>query len=301
MPSPTSRVLRVAASVGVLLGAGLSSAGPSAADPGVPFQDSNARGTLGFCDRSGHEITSGRIGDAPFAWTAVSSAGAPAGYEAGKGRASLFVYQPIQFVDPGDWSGKQMTAASKFTSTAHPMAQATAVDPALVDFVSVFPAHWQGLVQLRMFFSAPDKPQVTQQYPAAVVQVKGDAWHLVAGGHPACGVGKAVSAETIALPKSVVNPAAARSTPNAPRPGGGSAGVSAGGSTTREATGAGGSSTLPRGSAGNLQPAADATHSGSDDSGSGAAWWIALLAAAAAGAGALTWRRFRRGASPGSS
>src|SRR3954463_5459584 len=82
----------------------------------VPFTDPNAVGALGFCDRSGHEVTAGKIGDAPLAWTAVSSAAAPAGYAAPKGRAGLFAYQPIKDVDPGDWSGKQFTAASQFTN-----------------------------------------------------------------------------------------------------------------------------------------------------------------------------------------
>lgn len=291
----TFRWLRRLSAVAACAGAvAASAAAPATADDAVPFKDPNAIASLGFCDKSGHEVTSGHIGDAPFAWKAVSSAAAPAGYGAGTGRASLFVYQPIRYVDPGDWSGKQLTASSRFTNTAHPMAQATPVDPALVDFVSVFPSHWNGLVQLRMFFSAPDKPQVTQQYPAAVVQVKGDTWHLVAGGHPACGAGKAVSAETIALPSTVVNPAAARSTPNARPAGGHSAPASGKGAATRSGA-AGGVS----GSAGSVvdadgKPVADSVRSTASDSGGGSAWWIALVVVAALATGAFAWRRLRR-------
>jgi hypothetical protein len=188
-------IKRAGAALLTVLGVAAIVAGPAGtagASP-VPFTDTNAIGTLGFCDQSGHEVTSGKVGTGPFAWTAVSSVPAPAGYDTTRGRASLFVYQPIKDVDPGDWSGKQMTAASFYTNAAHPMAQATVLDPALVDFVSVFPPHWDGLVQFRMFFSAPLQPQHTETYPAAVVQVTGDSWTLVSGGHADCGAGKGVS------------------------------------------------------------------------------------------------------------
>jgi hypothetical protein len=266
-------------------------AGPARADS-IPFSDPNATGTIGFCDKSGHEVTSGNIGAAPFAWTAVSSDRAPAGYAAPKGRASLFVYQPIRYVDPGDWSGKQLTAASTFTNTAHPMAQATVLDPALVDFVSVFPPHWNGLVQLRMFFSAPDSPQHTDTYPAAVVRVKGDNWTLMSGGHPACGAGRSVSVETISLPKSAFNVKTPRATPGVTAP----SGASAAGSN--KGTSAAGSATGGADGAATVHPSNAAAATKSGGSGSSAGWWwlvaVVVVGAGGGGGGAVTWR-VRRG------
>jgi hypothetical protein len=106
-----------------------------------------------------------------------------------------------------------LTASSTYTNGDHPMAQGTSVDPALVDFVSVFPAKWQGLMQLRMYFFAPNRPGYSKTYPAAVIRVTGDRWSVVDGGSVACDVGKAVSDESVDLPASRVNPLNPRSTP----------------------------------------------------------------------------------------
>ncbi|HEX3335919.1 MAG TPA: hypothetical protein VHS54_05610 [Jatrophihabitans sp.] len=285
---PNARWIKSAsAAAAAALAAVALSAGPARADK-IPFSDPNATGTIGFCDRSGHEVTSGKIGAAPFAWTAVSSDPAPAGFAAPKGRASLFVYQPIRYVDPGDWSGKQLTAASKFTNTAHPMAQGTVLDPALVDFVSVFPPHWNGIVQLRMFFSAPDSAQHTGAYPAAVVQVKGDNWTLMSGGHPACGAGRSVSVETISLPKSAFTVKTPRATPGVTAP----SGASASGSSKETSPAA--STTSRADGAATVHPsnAAAATKSGGSSSSAGW-WWLVAVVVVGAG-GAVAWR-VRRG------
>jgi hypothetical protein len=288
MASSARSITRVWAAVAVGLAAAVLNVGlaaPAGASS-IPFTDPNATGTIGFCDKSGHEVTSGKIGDAPFAWTAVSSAPAPVGYKAPNGRATLFVYQPIRYVDPGDWSGKQMTASSQYTSSAHPMAQATAVDPALVDFVSVFPPHWNGLVQLRMFFSAPDQLQHTETYPAAVVKVQGTDWTLVSGGHPACGAGKSVSIETVSLPSSVVNPSNARATPGVA--------ASSGGSSTGSGSASASGSNPGGPSAGGAASNAAATSKSHDSGGSAAWWWLLALVPLAAAGGAVGWRVRRR-------
>src|SRR5271166_6260284 len=81
---------------------------PSAAhasSAGVPFNDEYANGTLTLCNRDNQPVTAGSLLDIPFVWSAVSSTPAPQGYT----RAYLAVYQPIQYVDPGDWSGYQLT------------------------------------------------------------------------------------------------------------------------------------------------------------------------------------------------
>jgi hypothetical protein len=176
----------------------LSAAPASAAT--VPFSDPNAKGYIGLCDRNGHPVTSGSLDDIPFVWTAVSSTPAPTGYEHGK--ATLYAYQPRQHVAPSQWEGRMLTASSSFTNPAHPMAQATNGDSPLLWFVQAFPPQWNGLVQLRMFYSAANSSVDLSPYPATVLQVSGNRWSEISGGGVPCNVGKAVSAETVDLPAS---------------------------------------------------------------------------------------------------
>jgi hypothetical protein len=177
-----------------------SLAAARASASGVPFSDPNANGYIGLCDRNGHSVTSGSIDDIPFVWTAVSSTPAPAGYEHGK--ATLYAYQPRQHVVPSQWEGRMLTASSSFTNPAHPMAQATNGDSPLLWFVQAYPPQWNGLVQLRMFYSAANTPVDLSPYPATVLQVSGNRWSEISGGSVPCNVGRAVSAETVELPSS---------------------------------------------------------------------------------------------------
>jgi hypothetical protein len=172
---------------------------PVIAATSLPFQDRSANGYIGLCDRQGHAITSGSIYDQPFVWTAVSSTPTYKGYE--KGKAVLLAYQPRKDVDPGEWSGRQLTAASSFTNPKHPMAQATNADDPLLFFLQSFPPRWDGLVQLRMHYGAPDSPTLQNPYPATVIRVTGERWTVVSGGKADCGAGSAVSDETKNLPK----------------------------------------------------------------------------------------------------
>jgi hypothetical protein len=173
----------------------------SAAD--VPWSDPNAQGVLGLCDAAGHPVTSGRLDAKPFVGTAVSSVAAPAGYDAqASAKGTLYAYQPRQGVDPGDWSGTQLTASSWYSNARHPMAQGTSLDYSLADYLSIYPAKWDGLVQLRLFVSAPNKQLVAAPYPAAVLRVKDGRWEVVQGGTVDCRAGKAQSVEHVYLPKS---------------------------------------------------------------------------------------------------
>ena len=169
-------------------------ADPAKADYQLPFKDPAAQGTLGLCDRSGHNITSGKITDVPFVWRVVSSKPAPKGYTGTFAKATLFVYQPREKVDPGQWSGKQMTGSSTFTRSVHPAAQATNLDPSLIEFTSIAPL-WNGLVQLRVIYSNVNTTPHTRPYPATVIQVTGNSWHVVSGGNVSCSTGAAISME----------------------------------------------------------------------------------------------------------
>jgi hypothetical protein len=170
---------------------------PAAADT-VPFQDQYQDGSLTFCNQAGQPISSGSLYTKPFIWTAVSSTPAPKGYA----RADLVIFQPIQYVDPSGWSGYQMTVGAVFTNPQHPMAQATYADNPLLWADKSYPPYWDGLYEVRMFFSSPNMSESSSTYPAAVIQVKGSTWTLLRGGGGSCKLGKAVSMETYLLPKS---------------------------------------------------------------------------------------------------
>jgi hypothetical protein len=168
----------------------------------LPFTDASTSAAIGFCDRGGHPITSGSIADRPFSWTAVSSAPAPEAFRKKGSRTTLYAFQPRQNVDPSQWSGKQLTAASTYSNANHPMAAGTLMDAAMVDFTSIAPL-WQGLVQVRMYYSAPNTPQHSRPYPAAVIRVTGTTWTLVSGDqNPDCRSGTSVSAEVNVVPSA---------------------------------------------------------------------------------------------------
>jgi len=198
------QMLAGAAAVALVAVTPLATAATAAADS-VPFTDRNVVGGLTFCDPNNKAVTSGKVTDIPFAWKVVSSEAAPTVYRGPYQKAHLVVFQPRENVDPGIWSGKQMTASAHYTNAKHPMTQATYGDPALADFVSIAPL-WQGLVQVRMYLTNIDTPPRTNPYAAAVIKVEGNNWRVVQNGGPttSCGVGSAVSAESELLPTSAL-------------------------------------------------------------------------------------------------
>ena len=137
-----------------------------------------------------------------MAWTVVSTKTAPAGYTDSKAKATLYMYQPRKDVDPGDWSGYPMTGTSAFSSPAHPMAAFTTGDKRLFDMLQIYPARWDGYVQLRLFFSGTNRVALTQTYPSANLQINGTAWHQIAAPTVDCTAGKAESIEKLLLAPS---------------------------------------------------------------------------------------------------
>lgn len=84
---------------------GLAVAGPvgvatAAGSTAAPYTDSNSVGYIGLCDQAGHQITSGSVNSAPFAWRAISSVPAPTAYANDTRTAILVAYQPQQGLDP---------------------------------------------------------------------------------------------------------------------------------------------------------------------------------------------------------
>lgn len=185
-----------AAAATALVAVQLASAGPSAAAPKVPFADRDATGYVGFCDASGKQVTSGRTDVHPFVVKAVASAAAPQDYRAEiGGKATIYVFQPRRGTEPSEWAGRQVTAASAYTNSRAPMAAGTELDYSLADLLSVYPARWDGLLQVRMFLSAPNRPVMVRPYSAVVVKVSGNRWQTVGGGKVDCGAGTAKSSE----------------------------------------------------------------------------------------------------------
>ena len=82
------------------------------ASPTTPYRDPASVGSIGLCDRSGHQVMHGSVTATPFAWRAVSSVAAPQGYGVDGRTATLLAYQPRKDVTAGEWSGDALTAAS---------------------------------------------------------------------------------------------------------------------------------------------------------------------------------------------
>jgi hypothetical protein len=179
-------------------------AGPAQASSSVPYTDPAVTGALGLCDSHGHQITSGSTATQPFAALAVGSVAAPTEFT-GTGRgAVLYAYQPIENVPANAWSGEELTDNSQYTNAAHPMSAATGGDPALQHVVTDFPPKWDGLIQLRLYATAPGRPMESTSYQALDIEVSGTSWQAVDGTTVDCTVGSAVSVETTLLPKSAL-------------------------------------------------------------------------------------------------
>jgi hypothetical protein len=169
-------------------------------DNGVPYKDAAATGVIGLCDSHGKAITSGSTKIGPFVWRAVGATAAPAKLAAPGRTATLYAFQPRPGVDPSDWSGEQLTASARYTNPAHPMAQATAQDLALNDFLIAYPPRLSGLIQLRLYLGAPDQPLSTASYDATDIKVSGSSWRVVRGGTVSCTAGSSESLETLVKP-----------------------------------------------------------------------------------------------------
>ncbi len=226
-PAP-GRWFAVALALGLLW---LTTAAPSAASPTVPYSDPNALGYIGLCDAQGHQLTSGSVNTTPFAWRAVSTTAAQGPYAGPTRTALLLAYQPIDGLAPSDWSGDVLTAASRYSNPANPMAAATGGDKSLAGFMSEYSPKWDGILQLRIYLDAANEPVYSLHYPALDIQVTGSTWHALDGGPVNCHAGTAVSIESILLPASKLKaPPGSSSSTTAP---GSSAGTTAGSKTPR--------------------------------------------------------------------
>jgi len=261
----------------VVVGSVAGLAPGAAAATSVPYSDPNAVGYLGFCDAADHQVTSGSILTQPFVVKTVASTPAPSHYGPPYGRAVLYVYQPIQYVDPSDWSGKQLTAASAFTNTKAPMTVATQRDPSMINFSSVYPLHVDGFAEVRMYFTALGQTQFSRTYPAANIRISGHTWTQVGGGKVNCKAGQVHSNE-IALGAPTTIPT--KSSTGSP--------TKAAGSSSAPTSGTSGSESSLASSA-----AGSASHHSSSSSNSGLVVVLTVLAVLAVGGGGYVFLRRR--------
>jgi len=196
------RALSLVSIVGLVLASSIGLVAVAAAESGVPYSDPNAVGTIGLCDQAGHQITSGDINTAPFAWRAVSSVPAPAPYNNAYRTAILLAYQPQESLSASEWSGDELTASSRYSNPANPMVAATDGDDSLEDFVQDFHPKWDGYLQLRMYLGTADAQIYSVHYPTLDIHVTGDTWTAVGGGAVNCSSGTATSLESIVLPST---------------------------------------------------------------------------------------------------
>jgi hypothetical protein len=156
----------------------------------VPYTDAQAIGYLNLYDKAGKAIKSGNVHDKPFVWTAVSSLKATAPYDGTGRKATLLAFQPRQGATPAEWSGDQLTGSIAYSDPAHPSVQATADDFSLQDFIDGFPPRWDGMLQVRMYLSAPGQKAQSTGYASTDIKVSGQTWTIVGGG-PGAGPGGA--------------------------------------------------------------------------------------------------------------
>jgi hypothetical protein len=271
------RSVLVAAPLAVGLAA-VAAPAAHAAGSGLPYTDPRAKGSITLCDSSGHPITSGNIHDRPTVAWVVSSTAAPAGYAVKNGKATLYAFQPRQQVNPAEWSGQQVSGSSLYTNPVHPMAEVTTGDKPVGDFVAAYPPKWDGLVELRLYLTAPNKLLYNVRYPTANLRVTGTTFVVVNPGNTSCTLGRALSNERVLLPASAFPKPSLAS----PRPSTGS-GANPGPTTaTAAATASPAVSDIAAG------------QSSTDPSGGGSSpVLIGLLGVAVVGALAVAWYVFR--------
>jgi len=255
--------------------------------------DPYAHGYIGLCNTQGQNVTSGSVTTKPFVWKAVSSTAPPAQYQGPGENVVLNIYQVRPGVDPSDWSGDSLTAASFYKSRTAPAAQATGADIPLSVITHELPPLGNGLYELRMYYGKLNYGLYSQSYPSALIQVSGNTWTVVKGGTVDCGAAKAISQEVMTGVVKSAKPPKSAADPVRP-PGAATSGASSTSTGIRSGSAAGGAAnTVPVGSA---SPVAHSSSAPGNSSGT-AGWVVGGVAAAVLAAAAAIVVRRRRSAS----
>ncbi|HWI43041.1 MAG TPA: hypothetical protein VNS81_05440 [Nocardioides sp.] len=151
----------------------------------APYDDAASTGGLTLCSH-GKPVTEGRTSERPFADVVVGETPLPAGTDPAGAVATLFAYQPREGIAASEFSGSPLTAAARLVSPSRPAARVSTDSWTIGDFVTAFPARFDGYVQLRLLGGTAELGTLTKAYDTADIRVEGDRWHLVRGGHASC-------------------------------------------------------------------------------------------------------------------
>ncbi|WP_134741379.1 hypothetical protein [Nocardioides sp. 503] len=153
----------------------------------VPYDDPQSAGSLTLCSADGEAVTEGRVDDTPFAGVVLGETALPGELDPAGAVATLFAYQPREGVDPREFSGSPLTAAHVLADPDRPAVGVTEDVWSVADFVSAFPATYDGYVQLRLYLGTPEAGTLQEDpYDTADLRVDGDRWELVRGGDASC-------------------------------------------------------------------------------------------------------------------
>ncbi len=153
----------------------------------APYEDPQAAGGITLCSGDGEPVTEGSVDDTPFAAVALGSTGVPSDLDDTGAVGTLYAYQPREGVSPSEFSGTAITAAGVLADPDRPAVAVTEDSWSVGDFVTAYPADFDGYVQLRLYLGTPAAGTLSDRpYDTADLRVDGDRWELVAGGSAAC-------------------------------------------------------------------------------------------------------------------
>ena len=159
-------------------------AGPSGA---APYDDPQSAGAITLCSADGKAATEGSVDDRPFAAVALGATGLPSDLDPTGAVATLFAYQPREGVSASEFSGTAISAAGVQADAAHPAFVVPEDAWSIGDFVTAYPADFDGYVQLRLYLGTPAAGTLSDQpYDTADLRVDGDRWELVGAGSASC-------------------------------------------------------------------------------------------------------------------
>lgn len=153
----------------------------------APYDDPQAGGSLTLCSEDGEAVTEGSAEDRPFADVVVGETALPSQLDPEGAVATLYAYQPRAGVGTDEFSGVAITAAGALVDPERPAARVTQDSWSVDDFVTAFPATYDGYVQLRLYLGTPEAGTLsTTPYDTADLRVDDGRWELVRGGDASC-------------------------------------------------------------------------------------------------------------------
>jgi hypothetical protein len=156
-------------------------------DEQVPYDDPASSGLLTLCDSKGNQITGGKVTDKPLAATVLGetpldSRVSPDAVAIG----TLYGYQPRQGVESLEFSGAPIGGPVDFADHARPATRVVKDGYSLAEFTSIYPAQFDGYIQLRLITSVDGFGAFNNAYDTADIVIDGDRWEVARGGNASC-------------------------------------------------------------------------------------------------------------------